>query len=124
MITVTVDKLGRDIAVIPDTDAARLAAAIKNGWTEIPELADGYSRPFPPGTWVHEVTIDILTMITLCGSTPRVRSEATRGMFYGFIVGQSGWNPAEAWWADFPATTHLRVGAYPRVENGTVVYAG
>jgi hypothetical protein len=63
-------------------------------------------------------------MITLCGSTPRVRSQAARGVFYGFIVGDSGWNPAEAWWADFEATTHLRVAAYPRLEKGTVVYAG
>ncbi len=52
MITVTVDKMGREVAVIPDADAARLAAAIKHGWTEIPDVADGYSRPFPraPGS--------------------------------------------------------------------------
>ncbi len=35
-------------------------------------------------------------MITLCGSTQRVRSEAARGVFYGFTVGESGWDPAGA----------------------------
>jgi hypothetical protein len=53
-----------------------------------------------------------------------VYSKAARGAFYGFIVGHSGWNPENRWWADCETARHVHVTTYPCLEHGALVYTG
>jgi hypothetical protein len=127
-ITVTVDNMGREIIVIPDAIAAEIAHEVRRGWREFRGLADGESRQFAPGTWMHRTTELIMT--TYAASTPaealtlwpepdttgqshprrthaeharidRERASGPGGSLAGaaFIIGRSGWDFAARWWA-------------------------
>ena len=108
----TVDRMGRTVTVIDDATARELRVASHAGWHEYVGMADGHSRSYEPGTRVHSLVTDLFDHWLAAG-------------FCRFVVGESGWDDAAAWWRDYPATTDLHVSAIPCRENdGSVRFAG
>lgn len=135
-VTVTVDQIGREVLVLPDAVVARLRAEIRDGWREIPDVNDGYSRPFPPGSWVHRTTMTLLAAYTASlipvelagrrrGQAQRDRQAAAEyGCLSWSIVARSGWDAARRWWTE-PDDPGWHVPGCPhRRDNGDVQYRG
>jgi hypothetical protein len=57
MFTLTTDYLGRTIALGPAPAVALLAVASQQGWTEVPDVAYGYSQDYAPGTRAHDYAL-------------------------------------------------------------------
>lgn len=91
-ITLTADKMGRPVAVIPDEAALLLREASHEGWSDVADFNTGSSRLFGKGHPAWELADDFLNSLP---------DRAPRGPI--FIVGASGWDPDARWWsARFP----------------------
>jgi hypothetical protein len=117
-VTVTRDRFGRDVLVIPDGVARRLAESVRNGWREVADMATGYSRAFGPDTWEHAAAAAIITAYAASECDPadwqglRDRKHAADWgqMPPVFIVGASGWDADVSWWAaDCASDVHKAV---------------
>ncbi len=118
-ITFAVDWLGREVALVPDAVALRMEAERKTGWIECAGFAYGNSRPFPPGTWMHQVITALLTAYAaspIPGQlTGRDREQATADRMWASrwselrvtVVGESDYDPATRRWRNFPASAAL-----------------
>ncbi|WP_438948365.1 hypothetical protein [Streptomyces mirabilis] len=104
-------------AVIPDAVARALAVAAKAGINPEARGAFFESSPHPADSWAAA------TVRTIFEAVIAVRPEDAEdvssglgqyrtwdgGTFYGFIVGESGWDTAARWWRDYERTGDLRV---------------
>ncbi len=140
-VRVHLDHMGREVITVPDEVAVRLRQKIDAGWTEIPGVADGYSRPFALDSWVGRVTDTILAAYAASPvpdgiddkprnrgwsdveAAQRSRERAGKYHYMGvFIVGESAWDEAGRWWAHDvrdPQHKRLSVHANPtRVTRG------
>jgi hypothetical protein len=79
MFHLTHDYLGRTIALGPADAVSLLAVASRQGWTEIPDVAYGYSQDYAPGTRAHDYA---LALHRLAGGT-RI----------DYIYAESAWDP-------------------------------
>ncbi|MEU1852904.1 hypothetical protein ABZ499_27470 [Streptomyces sp. NPDC019990] len=116
-VTVTTDHVGRVYAVIPDDVARILAVASREG---IDPQARGIffeSVAHPAGSWAAST---VRTIFDALLTSPDVADDVHEwglgqyrtwggGTFYGFIVGESGWDPDSRWWRDYAHTGDLRV---------------
>lgn len=116
-VTVTTDHAGRPYAVIPDDVARPLALAAGQG---IDREARGMffeSDPHPAGSWTAAT---VRTIFEALLASPLARDnvrawglaqyrEFDGGTFYGFIVGESGWDPDTRWWRNPETTADLSV---------------
>ncbi|GAA5070514.1 hypothetical protein [Streptomyces similanensis] len=117
-VTVTTDHMGRLYAVIPDHVARPLAVASHAG---IDPQARGYfsqeSTAHPAGSWVAATVRTIFAALLASPvSAADVRERGLGqyltwdgGTFYGFIVGESGWNADTRWWRNYETTGDLHV---------------
>jgi colicin import membrane protein len=55
-----VDWLDREVILVPDAVARRMELERKDGWQEAAGFGWGQSRPFPAGTWMHQVITALL----------------------------------------------------------------
>ncbi|MCG8971831.1 hypothetical protein [Streptomyces sp. CL12-4] len=117
-VTVTTDHMGRVYAVIPDDVARPLAVAARKG---IDPEARGYfsqeSTAHPADGWVAAT---VRTIFEALLNSPAVADDDDKwglgqyrtwggGTFWGFIVGESGWNADTRWWRDHDHTGDLQV---------------
>ncbi|MGW4087026.1 hypothetical protein ACWEGS_28740 [Streptomyces sp. NPDC004822] len=117
-VTATTDHMGRVYAVIPDEVARLLAAASHEG---IDPHQRGYfsqeSTAHPADGWVAST---VRTIFEALLASPEVAADVHEwglgqyrtwdgGTFYGFIVGESGWDMSTHWWRDYDHTGDLRV---------------
>lgn len=117
-VTATTDNMGRVYAVIPDDVARPLAVASHEG---IDPEARGYfsqeSTAHPADGWVAAT---VRTIFEALLDSPDVRDDVHEwglsqyrtwggGTFYGFIVGQSGWDMDTRWWRDYENTQDVHV---------------
>jgi len=118
-ITVEVDWLDREVILVPDEVALRIEAERKNGWQEFLGFAWGQSRPFPPGTWMHQVLTTLMAAYAASPISEKLtgrdresavghRALAQVGWELRLrIAGASDWNPETRGWRDFPRTRDM-----------------
>src|SRR5689334_24946504 len=88
--TVTADSMGRPVVVIDDSNWELLDRVKSDGWTEIPGMADGYSRPIPADSDAGIVLTSIaLAVATSAESSDRDQRIAEHGTVYAFITSPS-----------------------------------
>lgn len=138
-VEVTYDNMGREVIVIPDEIALAMNAEIRHGWREIPDVADGYSRPFSPDHWMFKVTSMIMATYAaspvpeLCEQFDERDRESAVGrrhvaahpagpQMIVFIVGRGDWNADARWWRDYPANKDLHVQGNPYAVTGRDVH--
>ncbi|MGW2496185.1 hypothetical protein ACWCV2_17005 [Streptomyces pseudogriseolus] len=124
-VTVTTDHMGRAYAVIPDDVARRLTAASLEG---VDPEARGYfpqeSIAHPADSWVA-LTVRVIFEALL--ASPEVADDVHQwglsqyrtwdgGTFFGFIVGESGWDMNTRWWRDEPRNRGLVVHGCATIE--------
>ncbi|MEU6462201.1 hypothetical protein [Streptomyces sp. NPDC046976] len=117
-VATTTDNMNRVVAVIPDDVARPLAAAALEG---IDPNARGYfaqvSTAHPADGWVAAT---VRTIFEALLDSPAVSADVHEwglgqyrtwdgGTFFGFIVGESGWDMDTRWWRDYNRTGDLRV---------------
>ncbi|MFD5814672.1 hypothetical protein [Streptomyces sp. NPDC127038] len=116
-VTVTTDHAGRLYAVIPDDIARPLTVASLKG---IDPQARGMffeSDPHPADSWAATTVRSIFEALL---ASPLAHEDVHTwglgqyrefggGTFYGFIVGESGWDPEARWWRDQERTGDLCV---------------
>ncbi|MFF4543693.1 hypothetical protein ACFY1J_05510 [Streptomyces sp. NPDC001406] len=116
-VTVTTDNMGRAYAVIPDAVARPLAVAALQG---IDPNARGIffeSDAHPADSWVATTVRTIFDAVLASPVAAEVDHahglwlyrKFDGGTFYGFIVGESGWDADARWWRDYPQAGDLRV---------------
>lgn len=106
-VTVTRDRFGREVLVIPDGVARRLAESVRDGWRE-GGIELGNSRAFGPATWENAAAAAIIDAYAASECDPsdwqavRDRKHAADWgqMPPVFIIGAAGWDAAAAWWAN------------------------
>ncbi|MEV5787087.1 hypothetical protein ACGFWD_26650 [Streptomyces sp. NPDC048448] len=116
-VTVTTDHAGRLYAVIPDDVARPLALAALKGID--PEARGSFfeSDPHPADSWAATT---VRTIFEALLASPVAREDVHAwglgqyrkfdgGTFYGFIVGESGWDPDTRQWREYRHTGDLRV---------------
>ncbi len=120
-VTVTIDRFGREVVVIPDGVAAALTAEIQDGWTEYTSIRFGESRRFGPDTWVYQTTVTLLKAFAASAAptgldddatwrVERARTFAAQGVeLYAAIVSASGWHCDDRTWHDYEYTRDLRI---------------
>ncbi|WP_406834800.1 hypothetical protein ACICHK_00065 [Streptomyces sp. AHU1] len=107
-VTVTTDHANRPYAVIPDDIARPLAIASLKGID--PEVRGIFfeSDAHPADSWAATT---VRTIFEALLASPLAREdvhtwglgqyrEFDGGTFYGFIVGESAWDPETRWWRD------------------------
>lgn len=108
--TVTSDHLGRTVVVLPDDVAAHLREVGQRSWIEIADVNHGYSAAVPADSEDGCLIRTILDAVAEHATDQRDQHIATDGgSFYGFIVGESGWDAERRSWTDYQATRHLHV---------------
>jgi hypothetical protein len=132
-ITFAVDWMDREVALVPDPVARRMELERKHGWVECAGFAYGNSRPFPPGTWMHQV---FTTLITVYAASPvpeladaRDREQAEADRWWAnhrelrlTVVGESDFDPQTRRWRDFPASTALHPFGWAHQDPPTGAY--
>ncbi len=120
-ITLAVDWLNREVILIPDPVAKRMELERKRGWEECRGFAYGQSRPFPAGTWMHQVITTLAAVyadspipVTLTGrdrehGAADRRFAARWGELRATVVGASDFDPDTRRWRNFPASADLHV---------------
>lgn len=110
-ITVThaVDKMGREVAVIPDEVARLLTSHQDEGWREVAGVGWGCSREFPAD---HPVTI----------AAAQIQAQLD-GKPHAAVVGESDWNPDTQWWRDYLGHRDLHPRPFD-VQDGTARFSG
>ncbi|MFE9769796.1 hypothetical protein ACFYPC_35630 [Streptomyces sp. NPDC005808] len=116
-VTVTTDRMGRLYAVIPD-DVARLLTVASHQGID-PEARGIFfeSDAHPANSWA---TATVRTIFEAVLSSPLSAEDVHTwglnlyrkhdgGTLYGFIVGESGWDPDTRWWRDPDHTRDLCV---------------
>lgn len=117
-VTVTTDHMGRAYAVVPDAVARLLRTASLKGIDPEARGISFESAPCPADSW-EAATVRVIFEAVLaspvaadddhaCGL--RLYRKYDGGEFFGFIVGESGWNPDARWWRDYATTGDVRVG--------------
>ena len=124
-VTVTTDHMGRAYAVIPDEVARRLTAASLEG---VDMEARGYfaqeSIAHPADSWAA-LTVRVIFDALL--ASPEIQEDVhlwglsqyrtwDGGTFFGFIVGESGWDMDTRWWRDEPRNRGLCVYGNATIE--------
>jgi hypothetical protein len=109
-ITFAFDRLGREVAVIPDAVVAQMRLEV--------DRARGAGR-FAQGTWMYRTARKLLSTYA-SSSVPRCSAlrkqqalwERARardhGLMYAFVVGQSEWDAEARWWK-VPAGTRPKM---------------
>ncbi|MFD5722634.1 hypothetical protein [Streptomyces sp. NPDC127036] len=116
-VTVTTDHAGRPYAVIPDDIARALTLASHQGID--PEARGMFfeSDRHPADSWTAAT---VRTIFEALLASPLAREDVHAwglalyrefggGTFYGFIVGESGWDPDTRWWRNPETTADLCV---------------
>lgn len=101
-VTVTADKMGRPVVVLPDDAACWLTEASRAGWSEVLGMGYGHSRAYDPATPEHAAAVTILAAVVEDDPNhcaPGTTETARRGSFYGHIVGRSAWDTETEWWS-------------------------
>lgn len=128
-VTVTYDRIGREVIVIPDTIAAYMTAQVAEGWQEARGLATGNSRRFTPFVHMFHLASGLMSIYAASpvpagaglnlAHAGRDRDHAARGWsLWPSIVGASGWDAANRWWTDYKATAHLHPMGSPHYRPG------
>jgi hypothetical protein len=126
-ITVTADHLARPVVVIPDEIAHRLRVAALKGWIDTPGIGHGASEDFPADHWVARVAHTILTAVAEQAHDATTLQDAKYKRFYGFVVGESGWDSTTHAWKDYCNTSALRVPGAIHTSydgRGTITFEG
>lgn len=132
-ITFAVDWLDREVALVPDPVARRMELERQDGWNECYGFACGNSRPFPPGTWMHQV---FTALITAYAASPipgtadgRDREQAEAARFWATrselrvaVVGVSDFDPQTRRWRNFPASADLHPFGWASRDPATGAY--
>lgn len=108
-VTLTTDKMGRSVAVIPDRAAALLRESSRAGWQDVADMNTGRSRLYWKGpTW--ETARDYLDSVPAGRNSPDL------------IVGASGWDAAAQWWA--PGFPSWNVPTIVARHDGAIYFTG
>lgn len=101
-VTIDFDHMGRVYAIVPDEVAHRMRVAALAHW--VPGF-EGHSETFPADHWFSAVCRTILAAVADFATDERDREQAARwGKFYGFVVGERGWDEQAKWWKDYRNT--------------------
>ncbi|AKN68698.1 hypothetical protein QR97_01760 [Streptomyces sp. PBH53] len=112
-VTISRDRYDRAVVVLPDAIAERLAVS---SHTDVKGYGYNHfeSRPFDADTWETRAVHAIFD--ALLQACPEERQWGLgqyrrygTGYFYGWVVGESGWDTEARNWKDPEATKHLHV---------------
>lgn len=119
MIKVTADRMGRTIVVVEDHQAQLLNKLSRTGWVEIEDANYGHSATVPVGTEGSHLIESILGAVVVDAKNSEDVRIAQSGSFYGFVVGQGGWDDEKSCWRDYPNTRHLHAeGSIVKAHGG------
>ncbi|WP_435060220.1 hypothetical protein [Streptomyces sp. bgisy060] len=110
-VTIALDQWGQPVAVLPDDVAARLSAASRE---QVKDYGYGHfeSRRFPADSYETRAIHAIFEAVLAAHPEEQGLTQYQRyrsGYFYGFVVGESGWDLSAQSWRNYGATRHLRV---------------
>lgn len=112
-VTLTTDRMGRTVALIPDPIARLLTAHQEDGWKEVPDVGWGCSRRFPPN---HPVTRAARAILAVTEGA---------GEHHAMVVGEGDWNPETRTWRDYLANRPLHPRAFDiDPTDGTARFSG
>ena len=119
MIRIATDTFHRTVVVVDDRTAERLHKLSKRGWTEVAGVGYGSSELISTNTPDGRLIESILGAVAVGGKIADDVRIAQTGSFYGFVVGESGWDDERATWRDYAATRHLHThGSIVKHKDG------
>ena len=110
-VTRAIDRLGRNVLVVPDETARLLSSHQNEGWREFDGVGWGCSRDFPVD---HPVSLAAVEL--------DAHMEAV-GDFHASVVGEGDWDPNARYWRDYLGNRDL----HPRhfsVYDGQARFSG
>ena len=110
-ITRAIDKLGRNVLVVPDKVARLLSGHQNEGWREFDGVGWGCSRDFPVDHPVSLVAAELDAHMEAAGD------------LHASVVGEGDWDPNARYWRDYLGNRDL----HPRhfsVYDGQARFSG
>lgn len=119
-VTVTLDRWERPVLVLPDDVAARLSVSSR---TDVRDYGYGHfeSRRFDADSYETRSIRTLFEAVLAAHPDEQGLSQYERfgtGYFYGWIVGDSGWDTAARTWKNYDTTKHLHVGGIHLHHDG------
>ncbi|MFI6661538.1 hypothetical protein ACIBL8_39160 [Streptomyces sp. NPDC050523] len=100
-VTVTTDKGGRPVVLLPDDVIAALNTASRRDVTDY-GIEGSESRRYPANSWEARTIQTIFDAVTACPDIEDSDKHAVKyGTFHGAVVAHRHYNQDTRWWADY-----------------------
>ncbi|KUN57284.1 hypothetical protein AQJ46_47895 [Streptomyces canus] len=105
-VTVTTDKGGRPVVLLPDDIVAALNTSSRTDFRDY-GIEGSESRHYAADSWEAHTVQTIYSAVT---ASPGVEERDKRGIecgyFYGAVIAHRHWNHETRWWADYDGQRH------------------
>lgn len=134
--TLTIDRTGMPVVVLPDDLHEHLNATVQDGWHSTGPYRDaegeeyywGESREFAPDTWVYAFVrrlMDEVAASDIVDGSDRQLADHPDAWFTGEITRASAWDADRGDWRDRThPKKHMVVRGQPRMRSGVAVFTG